>query len=75
MTGNRATAGASLEATMSKQNSMIRKAANDQFKPIELSEQQLDNVAGGTKTTDRASPNLFTQCCTGKHIQSGIITN
>ncbi len=74
MTGNRATADATLEAIMSKQNSVIQQAADGQSRPIELSEQQLDNVAGGTKSTDLASPNLFSQCCTGKHISRGNVT-
>ena len=64
MTGNRAATGATLEALMSKQ---------DNIALVELSEQQLDHAAGGvhfTKTVDQASPNLFAQCCTGKHIPS-----
>lgn len=69
MTGNRATAGAPSEASMSRQTSMIHRAANEQSKPIELSEQQLDNVAGGTK----ASHSLFEKCCTGKHIPNAVI--
>jgi type VI protein secretion system component Hcp len=46
---------------------------SEQFKPVELSDQQLDTVAGGaiTKTVDAASPTLFQLCCTGKHFQSG----
>jgi type VI protein secretion system component Hcp len=43
---------------------------DSQSKLIELSEPQLDNVAGGTKKTDSASPNLFSKCCNGKHIDS-----
>jgi type VI protein secretion system component Hcp len=54
---------------MNKQNSMIHPAANEQSKPIELSEQQLDNVTGGTK----ASLNLSSHCCTGKHIPTAVI--
>jgi hypothetical protein len=40
---------------------------SEQFKPVELSDQQLDTVAGGaiTKTADAASPSLFQLCCTG----------
>jgi type VI protein secretion system component Hcp len=74
MTGNRAAAGATLEAIMSKQNSIIQPVADGRSRPIELSQQQLDNVAGGTKSTDLASPNLFAQCCTGKHIPHGNVT-
>jgi type VI protein secretion system component Hcp len=54
---------------------------SEQFKPVELTDQQLDTVAGGqldtvaggaiTKTVDAASPSLFQLCCTGKHIKSG----
>jgi type VI protein secretion system component Hcp len=59
---------------MSKQDSIARKTADDQSRLVELSEQQLDHVAGGdmhiTKTVDKASPNLFLHCCTGKHIAS-----
>jgi type VI protein secretion system component Hcp len=40
----------------------------NQSKPTELSELELDNVVGGTKKTDGASPNLFLKCCNGKHI-------
>ena len=46
---------------------------SEQFKPVELSDQQLDALAGGaikTKTVDAASPSLFKLCCTGKHFQS-----
>ena len=59
---------------MSKQNSISHQSANDRSSPIELSEQQLDSVAGGTKAIDHASPNLFARCCTGKHIPKGLIT-
>jgi hypothetical protein len=68
-------AGAPSEASMNKQNSMIHPAANEQSEPIELSElselseQQLDNVTGGTK----ASLNLSSHCCTGKHIPTAVI--
>jgi type VI protein secretion system component Hcp len=48
---------------------MSKQAANDQSKTIELSEQQLDSVAGGTKITDQSSPKLFTLCCSGKHFK------
>ena len=43
---------------------------SEQFEPVELSDQQLDTVAGGaiTKTVDAASPSLFKLCCTGKHV-------
>jgi type VI protein secretion system component Hcp len=74
MTGNCAATGAILEAIMSKQDSIAHPAACGQSRLVELSEQQLDNVAGGdihiTKTVDKASPNLFLNCCTGKHIAS-----
>jgi type VI protein secretion system component Hcp len=63
MRGKRATAGATLEAIMSKQKS-------NQSKPIELGELELGSVVGGTKTTDGASPNLFLKCCNGKHIDN-----
>ena len=43
---------------------------SNQSKPIGLSELELDNVVGGTKKTDGASPNLFLKCCNGKHIDS-----
>ena len=59
---------------MSKQDSIAHPAACDQSRMVELSEQQLNHVAGGdihiTKTVDQASPNLFVHCCTGKHIAS-----
>jgi type VI protein secretion system component Hcp len=53
---------------------MNRQAADDQSKLVELSDKELDSVAGGeihiTKTIDQASPVLFVACCTGKHVQS-----
>jgi type VI protein secretion system component Hcp len=74
MAGKCATTRAELEAIMSKRDSIARTTACDQSKLVELSEQQLDNVAGGdihiTKTIDQASPNPFMNCCTGKHIAS-----
>jgi type VI protein secretion system component Hcp len=72
MKSNRATAGATLEAIMNKQDSIARQAAHDRSRLVELSDQQLDVVAGGnthvTKTIDQASPNLFVLCCNGKHF-------
>ena len=59
---------------MSKQNSIMQQAPNHQFGLIELSERQLDNVAGGTKTTDHASPDLSAQYCSGKHFPNAVIT-
>jgi type VI protein secretion system component Hcp len=73
MTGNSVTSGATLEAIMSEQDSIVSKMAHDQSRLVELSEQQLDSAVGGvhlTKTVDQASPNLFTRCCTGKHFPS-----
>jgi Type VI secretion system effector, Hcp len=43
-------------------------------KPIELSERQLDDVAGGTKEIDKASAKLFQSCATGEHIKSATLT-
>jgi type VI protein secretion system component Hcp len=66
MTGNRATAGATLEAIMSKQ------AADDQ-----LNDNELDSVAGGDSASpqlDSASPNLFSACCNGKHFDKATVT-
>ncbi len=40
----------------------------------ELSERQLESVAGGTKTVDAASPNLSAFCCNGKHIPAATLT-
>ena len=51
----------------------MSKQKSNQSKPIELGELELDNVVGGTKTTDGASPNLFLKCCNGKHIGSAKI--
>lgn len=74
MTGNFATTGATLEAIMSKKDSIAHQPARSQSMLVELNERQLDIVAGGdihfTKTTDQASPNLFLSCCTGKHFAS-----
>jgi type VI protein secretion system component Hcp len=50
---------------------MSKQAADDRSKLIELSELQLDNVAGGTKVVDKSSPNIFLMCANGKHIQQG----
>jgi type VI protein secretion system component Hcp len=68
MTGNRATAGATLEAIMSKQ------VADDHSNLVELNDRELDSVTGGTKTIDAASPNLFKGCCTGKHFANATVT-
>lgn len=38
---------------------------------LELSEEQLDKASGGiqiTKTVDKSSPILFTECADGKHL-------
>jgi type VI protein secretion system component Hcp len=35
-----------------------------------LSEQELEQVVGGTKTTDQASPKLFQLCCSGQHYKT-----
>jgi type VI protein secretion system component Hcp len=59
---------------MSIHDSISRREANVQNQAVELSEQQLENVAGGTKTVDAASPGLFAFCCNGKHIPTGTIT-
>jgi Type VI secretion system effector, Hcp len=67
MKRNRATAGVTFEAIMNKQDSTI------QSKLVELSEQQLDNAAGGTKTIDKASAKLFQSCATGEHIKTATI--
>jgi type VI protein secretion system component Hcp len=66
MTGKPATAGATLEAVMSKH------AVNDRSEMTELSE-QLDNVAGGTKSVDKASAKLFQACATGEHIKTASL--
>jgi type VI protein secretion system component Hcp len=63
-----------LEAIMGKRTSIIQQAVNGQFRPIGLSDQQLDNVTGGTKVVDKASPTLSTLCCTGKHMPKVTIT-
>jgi type VI protein secretion system component Hcp len=38
-----------------------------------LSEQELEQVVGGTQTTDKPSPKLFEACNSGKHIAKVII--
>jgi type VI protein secretion system component Hcp len=53
------------ETSLKQAENIIRQEARDQL--VELNEQQLDMVAGGTKT-DKASPNLFSACCNGKHF-------
>jgi hypothetical protein len=49
---------------------MSKHATDDRPKPIELSERQLENVVGGTKS----SSSLFAGCVNGKHIAIGKIT-
>jgi hypothetical protein len=53
---------------------IVAQQADDQSKPVELNEQQLDMVAGGTKTTDKASTKLFELTATGTHIKDAKIT-
>ena len=48
----------------------IKNAENEAPKAeqsTELSETALDQVTGGTKTVDVASPTLYGTVCTGKH--------
>jgi type VI protein secretion system component Hcp len=52
---------------------IIGQQAGDQARPVELSDQELDMIAGGTKTTDKASPSLFNLTCTGTHIKDAKI--
>ena len=59
---------------MNIHDSISRREANAQNRAVELSEQQLENVAGGTKTVDAASPSLFAFCCNGKHIPNATLT-
>jgi type VI protein secretion system component Hcp len=56
------------------EDKIIGQQAGDQSGPIELNDQQLDTIAGGTKTTDKASPSLFNSTCTGTHIKDAKIT-
>ncbi|HTV70548.1 MAG TPA: type VI secretion system tube protein Hcp [Rhizobiaceae bacterium] len=48
-----------------------RETRHDERQSDELTEQQLDQITAGTKTTDASSPTLYKFCCTGKHINSG----
>ena len=52
---------------------MTKQAADDRSKPIELSEQQLDNVLGGTKKIDKASAKLFESRATGEHLKTATL--
>jgi type VI protein secretion system component Hcp len=52
---------------------MTKQAADTRSRRIELSEQQLDHVAGGTKKIDKSSAKLFNACATGEHIKSATI--
>jgi bacteriocin-like protein len=58
-----------MEAIMTEQT--------QQRKPNELNDEQLEAVTGGdlhvTRTVDKASPNLFSGCCTGKHIPTATL--
>jgi type VI protein secretion system component Hcp len=51
-------------------NRVIQQKVSDQSQLIELNEQQLDMIAGGTTTKDKASPNLFKLCATGEHLKT-----
>jgi len=53
------------------ENKIIAKEAGQQSKPVELNEQQLEMISGGTPVNDKASANLFKLTCTGKHIKEG----
>ena len=39
----------------------------------ELPEAELNQVVGGTKPIDKASPKLFQNCVTGTHIKTATI--
>jgi type VI protein secretion system component Hcp len=52
---------------------MSKHAANNRYELTELSDQQLDNVAGGTKSIDKASAKLFQACATGEHIKTASL--
>jgi hypothetical protein len=52
---------------------MSKHTADNQSKPTELSEQQLDKVVGGTKKIDKASAKLFESCATGEHIKGATV--
>jgi type VI protein secretion system component Hcp len=60
---------------MSKQsdNRIVQQEVSDQSQPIELNEQQLDLIAGGTTIKDKASPNLYRLCATGEHLKTATI--
>jgi type VI protein secretion system component Hcp len=62
---------------MSKQsdNRIVQHEVSDQCQPIELNQQQLDMIAGGTTIKDKASPNLFKVCATGKHLKTANLIN
>lgn len=53
----------------------IEKVENETSKDEPIAEQALDQVVGGTKTVDKASPNLFNACANGTHIKSATITS
>ena len=52
---------------------MSKHAANNRSELTELSELQLNNVAGGTKSVDKASAKLFQACATGEHIKTATV--
>jgi bacteriocin-like protein len=52
---------------------MSKHTANNRSELTELSEQELDNVVGGTKKVDRSSVKLFQACATGEHIKTATI--
>jgi hypothetical protein len=54
---------------------IIAQEADDPSKTVELNEQQLDKVAGGTKSTDKAGAKLFELTATGTHIKDAKITS
>jgi type VI protein secretion system component Hcp len=65
--GRPAKADATFEVIMSKP------AADTRSNMVALSEQQLDNVVGGTKKVDKSSAKLFQACATGEHIKTATL--
>jgi hypothetical protein len=52
-----------------KPEEIVRAAESVESALPELPEGELNQVVGGTKSTDKASPKLMSSCATGKHIE------
>jgi hypothetical protein len=52
---------------MKRPEDIVKSVASVESSLPELPEGELNQVVGGTKSTDKASPTLMNVCTTGKH--------